>query len=224
MAQDGDGWIVRFRANPAARKLSGPGCRFSWPGCWRRTTRSPACCPRATVGCRDIVEPRLVVAPAPDRSAVDRLTRLPQAGGRHGAGVALRLKTGIVPLKTAEGDQPPGHRLAIRDQVLVSDFDKAAGRQRRAPVVHQPGVMPICLGQVSLARAERADLFKMCKVHRQAGVYRMTAALDDALCGSAKGEIMPRLSRLNGCLSVIRVAPGPIGFATDREIFCRQGR
>jgi hypothetical protein len=134
----------------------------------------------------ELAEPRLIMPPAGDRGGVDRLARLPHAHGRHRSLVALGLEAGIVPIETSEGDQPPRDRLTVCDQVLVVDVNKAIGRQRRAPVLHQPDVLPIGESQIRFV-ADILDPFgEIRKVYREAGVDRVAAAMDDVHLGEQK--------------------------------------
>ena len=125
-------------------------------------------------------EPGLLAPPARDRSGIDRLARLPQARGPDRPLVALGAKAGIVPVETGKGDQPPGDGLAVGNQILVIDFGKPLTRQRRASMLHQPGILSVSKGEVGLGPGEIHPLAEIREIHREASVDRMAAAMDDA--------------------------------------------
>ena len=124
-------------------------------------------------------QPGLVIAPALDRTAIDRLARLPHAGGGHDALVALRVQAGIVPIQAAERDQPPCRGFAIGNQGLVVHLQEAVGRQHGAPVIHQTLVLPILPDQIVPVAGEAHAPEEIRAIDRQAGIDRVTPAMDD---------------------------------------------
>ena len=48
-----------------------------------------------------------------------------------------------VPRQAAERDEPPRRRLGLARRLLVVDLEEAVGREHRAPVIHQPQVLPV---------------------------------------------------------------------------------
>lgn len=66
-----------------------------------------------------LAEPGLVVAPPRDGCGVDRLARLPRAGGLDQAPVAFGLQAALVPIEAAERDETPRRRDPVGNDILV---------------------------------------------------------------------------------------------------------
>ena len=68
-----------------------------------------------------------MLAPAADRSAVDRLAHLIDAGGADRPLGAVEFKAGGVPGQPEERDHPPRLTVEIVDHRLVFDLEKWVG-------------------------------------------------------------------------------------------------
>src|SRR5579875_1947683 len=85
-------------------------------------------------------EPGRIVPPAPDRTPVNRLARLPYARRGDRAAVALRVEARLVPLQPAKGEQATGFAFSVADQPLVVDLQQPLRGQQRAPMPHQAAI------------------------------------------------------------------------------------
>src|SRR6266404_867277 len=91
----------------------------------------------------EFAEPRLVMAPARDRSRVDRLSCLPIARSLDDASVALRVQACLVPFETAKSNYLSRQPFAVGDHRLVIDLQEAVGWEHLTPMCHQAQVLLI---------------------------------------------------------------------------------
>src|ERR1700722_340759 len=86
----------------------------------------------------------LVVTPLRHRRVVQRSAHLRRAGGGGRCGIVVKLRTGLLPFKAAEREQPARLPELIRHQVLIAQR-KDRLWQRRMPMCHQAPVAQVVL-------------------------------------------------------------------------------
>src|SRR3546814_1478074 len=79
---------------------------------------------------------RRVMAPSPDRVAVERFTHLHDAGSGHRGLVGFEGQAGRIPRQPAKFQQLPDAAFQVVDDRLVADLQDASW-QRLLPVFHQ---------------------------------------------------------------------------------------
>ena len=100
------------------------------------------------------------MAPAPQRTAVERLADLDAAGGPDRPAGFVKTQAAIVPGQAAIIDQPPGLLFEVVDHVLVRNVEHGAGRQHRSPVCHQLVIPAVIAAQFGQVIAERLTVCK----------------------------------------------------------------
>src|ERR1700733_15887223 len=86
---------------------------------------------------------RFVVAPTSLRGTVDRLPDLAGAGSANRPARLMKCDAGRIPVEPAMVDYPARPGLEIGDDVLVTDLEHAAARQRLAPMCHEAVVLAV---------------------------------------------------------------------------------
>src|SRR5207237_5776936 len=79
----------------------------------------------------------LVVAPALNRTLIDLLPHLPEAGCRHGSDSLVEIQAPLIPWEPDKIQNPACPLLLIRDQFLVRHDQQRFRRQHTAPVRDQ---------------------------------------------------------------------------------------
>src|SRR5262249_19715912 len=82
-----------------------------------------------------------VIAPAPDRGRVDRISDLARAGGSHDGLCGVESQAAVVPRQTQELNDLANLCLRLRDHLLVVHL-KHRDRQDLSPVPHQDLMKP----------------------------------------------------------------------------------
>src|SRR5258705_13449586 len=75
---------------------------------------------------REDIEQRLelasIVAPAPDRTVIERLTDLPRAERPHRSRVPVEFEAGGLPFQTEKSNQPAAFAFEIGDESFILDI------------------------------------------------------------------------------------------------------
>src|ERR1700722_3963941 len=119
---------------------------------------------------------RVVVAPTSVRGTVDRLPDLAGAGSANRPARLMKCDAGRVPVEPAMVDDPARPGLEIVDDVLVTDLEHAAARQRLAPMRHEPVVLAVVTAELGEIVSELLRRGEQLGIAGQAGVARSGAA------------------------------------------------
>src|SRR5437763_10379220 len=122
----------------------------------------------------------LGVAPAADRSPVDLLPHLPDAGSRDGSDRLVEFQASLIPREPYKIKNPSGPCLLIRDQFRVAQLQQRIRRQHTAPVCNQAVVFAVVVSQIRQVHGEVQHRRELLEVAREARIDRVTPQADYA--------------------------------------------
>src|SRR5262249_37820346 len=99
--------------------------------------------------------------PARDGAAIDRLPRLPLAGGLHRPRIAFRAQARVVPRQAAGRDNPPDDWFGCAGQFLIIDLDEAIRGQYAPPMVDETLITAEILDQFGASGRKRQAWVEM---------------------------------------------------------------
>src|SRR6516162_1282376 len=121
----------------------------------------------------------LVMPPAPDRAAIDRLSHLPTGGREDRPFGAMELETGRLPVEAEEFDQASALAFGIGDQRLVIDGQHREW-QYATPMVGQSLDLEKLFSAIGEVIREQMPLGKPLKIEGQAGISCLTPTKNNA--------------------------------------------
>src|SRR5688572_7962667 len=124
----------------------------------------------------------LIVAPATDGMAINRLPYLPPARRTDAALSLVELRTSRLPIDSAELDQAPDHWLGVGYQRFIVDFQDRI-RENRLPMVHQAAIVQVIASQRAKVARELQVVVKGGEVTGRARVQGVAATMNDPRVG-----------------------------------------